>query len=496
MNKKKLFTKYIFVVFAFAFIFTLVVSLGGNVANANIEKTMELNTNNSISVKTVVMEEEPVPPTPPTNLGGAVPNDESNSGIRDVYLYDYLLQAYNKYYGLTGTDKAKQIYVEMFSEMTELDLTKARITDLSGLDVLNLENIKVLKLSQNLISEVKAEDIKNLLSLEELDLSDNNLKEFSIPTSLTNLKKLNLNKNYLSAIDISAINVGEVYLSFNKFTSINDVTMPRVIYNTDVYVELFNNNVLDADSVYNQGQLENAKVKVELGLQGYGLNYKVIDSEEEKITPIISKSNKLKFYNSTKYPNLKVVITNVLNNQQVKSIANGENKITEYSLGVGEYKLTYVDSTTDVDMYDYTDSYMCAFKGHDCFKVVPTAPVVKHIVKGKEFDDRAKFSGKGLLKATNVDGEGDLYYSIDGGSWVKGNEVVLDKGGEYVVTFKVVIGELGSDTSFESEQVFKFISQSLNPYIPDAIMILFIIAIIVLMFFVLLPVIVKYTVKR
>ena len=40
----------------------------------------------------------------------------------------------------------------------------------------------------------------------------------------------------ISSIDISGINAGKVYLGFNKFTSITDITFPRVIYNTDLYV--------------------------------------------------------------------------------------------------------------------------------------------------------------------------------------------------------------------------------------------------------------------
>ena len=496
MKRNKMFTKYIFFVMLFAFVFTCVVNLGGGVENANIEKTSNVN---SLSISNAITEEPatPVPtPVPPAQLGAAVPNDDSNSGIKDAYLYDYLLQAYNNYYGFTTSEtKAKQIYVEMFSEMTELDLTKSRVTDLSGLDVLNLENIKVLKLGQNSINEVKADDIKNMFALEVLDLSDNNIKEFVIPTSLTNLKELNLNKNYITKIDISRMNAGKVYLSFNKITSINDITMPRIIYNTDLYVELFNNNILDADAVYTEGLLDNAKIKVELGLQGYGLNYKVVDKDEDKITPVIAKNNKLKFYNSSQYPNLKAVITNVLTNEVVKEISNGSNKITEYSLGVGEYKIAFVDASTGVDMQNTADSYMCAFKGHEGIKVVPTAPTVKFVVKNKEMDTRGKFSGKGLLRATNTNGEGDIYYSIAGGEWVKGNEVELTYGGEYNVKFKVVIGEFGDESSFESEEVIKTVKQSLNPYIPDELMLILIVAIILLLVFIVAPLIAKYAVK-
>lgn len=494
--KKHFFSKCLTFVSVFALALTLMFSYGKSFSDVNVTKAQACSVQNIVAEGTG----EPVTPTPPTNLGGAVANDSSSNGIDDIYLYQYLLKAYNDYYALTGTEnEAKQIYVEMFSEMTELDLSNANglIKNVKGLNVLNLENVKVLNLSRNQISSIDPEDIKNLRSLEELILYDNNLKSLTLPTSLLNLKKLNLNKNYLSSIDISFINIGEVYLSFNKFTSINDITMPRIIYNTDLYVELFNNNILDADAAYTEGISAGGKIKLELGLQGYGLNYKTYDANEDKVTPVFSKNNKLKFYNSTKYPNLKVqIFKRYQNEQSVLEVVNGTNVITEHSLPVGEYRVEYVDSTTGLTMHVEADPYFGAFKQHDGFKVVPTAPVVKFVVKGEEVEERNKFTGVGTLKATSPDNEGDIYYSFDGINWVKGNEVKLDNGGQYGVSFKVVIGELGAVDSFESEVVTKQVSQSINPYIPDTVMLILIVGLILLFVFVAIPLLSKYVINR
>ena len=494
--KKHFFSKCLTFVSVFALALTLMFSYGKSFSDVNVTKAQACSVQNIVAEGTG----EPVTPTPPTNLGGAVANDSSSNGIDDIYLYQYLLKAYNDYYALTGTEnEAKQIYVEMFSEMTELDLSNANglIKNVKGLNVLNLENVKVLNLSRNQISSIDPEDIKNLRSLEELILYDNNLKSLTLPTSLLNLKKLNLNKNYLSSIDISFINIGEVYLSFNKFTSINDITMPRIIYNTDLYVELFNNNILDADAAYTEGISAGGKIKLELGLQGYGLNYKTYDANEDKVTPVFSKNNKLKFYNSTKYPNLKVQIFKRYQNEQaVLEVVNGTNAITEHSLPVGEYRVEYVDSTTGLTMHVEADPYFGAFKQHDGFKVVPTAPVVKFVVKGEEVEERNKFTGVGTLKATSPDNEGEIYYSFDGINWVKGNEVKLDNGGQYGVSFKVVIGELGAVDSFESEVVTKQVSQSINPYIPDTVMLILIVGLILLFVFVAIPLLSKYVINR
>ncbi|MCI5714558.1 MAG: leucine-rich repeat domain-containing protein [Firmicutes bacterium] len=440
---------------------------------------------------------EVVTPVPPADQGGTVANDES--GINDNYLYQYLLIAYNNYYGLTGDARAKQIKVDMFSQMEVLDLSNSNslIKNLSGLNNLNLENLKVLNVGRNQISSINTDDLKNLLSLEELILYDNNLTSLTIPSSLTNLKVLNLNKNMISSIDISGINAGKVYLGFNKFTSITDITFPRVIYNTDLYVELFNNNITDADEMYSSTAVEGGKITLELGLQGIGLNYKANASAEEKVTPVIAKSTKVKFYNSTTYPNMMVKISKIVDNQLVKTISNNaDTKITEYTFGVGEYKLEYFDSSTNASMYDYTNDLGCAFKQLDQFKVVPTSPVVKYVIKGKEYDTRGKFSGVGKLKAYNIDDEGDIYYSIAGGDWVKGDECELRHGGQYNVAFKVVIGTLDSADSYESATVSKYVSQSLNPYIPDIAMLIIVVGIVLLLFFVALPLIIKYVIKK
>lgn len=436
-------------------------------------------------------------PTPPQNLGVIVSNDEY--GINDGYLYQYLLAAYNDYYKLNGAERLTQIYTNMFQDFTELNLTETNslIKSLSGIRDLNLENLKVLNVGRNQIKTIAVEDLRNLLSLEELTLYDNKLTELTIPTSLVNLRKLNLNKNYISAIDLSGMNQGEVYLSFNKITTIKNVTMPRVIYNTNLYVELFNNNILDADEIYNSSAVEGGKITVELGLQGYGLNYKANDEESDKITPVVAKSVPLKFYNSEKYPNMEIKIYNKLTNLLVNTITNNsENKISTYNLGVGEYKLDYLNSSTGLSMYDYLNEFGCAFKSHEGFKVVPTSPVIKFVIKGKEYDSRGKFNGTGKMIAKNLDSDGEIYYSIAGGEWIKGTEVTLNRGGMYDVAFKCVVGELGSENAYESAVVSKLVQQSLNPYIPDFVMLILIVVIVLLLFFVALPLIIKYGIKR
>ncbi len=461
----------------------------------------EVNVNNN---STVVLEEPETQPegsdqTPVapaiTTLGAPILNDPD--GIKDVYLYQYLLQIYNKHYNLTDDlhktetlddDPLTQLYVDMFKNITEIHLTNtnALIKSVKGLRVLNLENLKVLNLGQNQISEIEVDDLKNLKSLEELVLYDNELSELTIPSGLTNLKVVNLNKNKLTKFDASLINAGQVYLGFNRISSIKDVTLPRIIYNTNLYVELFNNNITDADETFLAGLNADAKIKLELGLQGYGLNYKA--NEQNVETPVIPKVNKLKFYNSTKYPNIKANIYSNSDNSLVVAATNSSSvNITEIALEVGEYRVEYVDALSGDSMYDYNDSFKCAFKTHNAFKVVPTNPIVKFVVDGKEYDTYGKLTGKAKLVATNQDGAGDIYYSIDGGDWIKGTEVTLNRGGQYSVEFKCVIGDISSKNAYESDSVIKMVTQSLNPYIPDFVMLVILIVLALLLFAVFIP---------
>ena len=493
--------KYLVLLIVFAIALTVVPT--NFIVAANSEENKTLN-NEVVVTQNVSRVTEGEPLTPPANLGAPVMNDQT--GIDDIYLYQYLLLAYNEHYNLTdknhltettADDPATQLYVEMFKDFEELVLTNTSytITSLKGLKVLNLENLKVLNVGQNQIEKIAVEDLKDLTSLEELILYDNSLTEITIPAGLTNLRVINLNKNKLEKFDASLLNVGELYLSFNKLTDINNVILPRIIYNTDLYVELFNNNITNADAIYTAGTQAESKIKIELGLQGCGLNNKA--NEQDVVVPKIAKNDKIKFYNSAKYPNLKVNIYNALTGVLVKSFTNSaETKIAECNLEVGEYRVEYVDATSGDSLYNWENQFACAFKTLNQFNVVPTAPIVKFVIKNKEYDTYGKFSGVAKMIATTPDDNGEMFYSINGGEWIKGTEVKLDRGGQYNVAFKYVITDATNNTVYESEIVSRYVTQSINPYIPDFVVVILLIALMLVLFFVVLPFVIKYGVNR
>ena len=126
------------------------------------------------------------------------------------------------------------------------------------------------------------------------------------------------------------------------------------------------------------------------------------------------------------------------------------------------------------------------------FNVIPKSPTVKFIVGGKEYDEyNTKFtSWDAKIVATNNEAEGELYYSISGGEWVKGSEFKLTRGGQYFISFKVVSGELSSNS------VTRQVYMSQNPYVPDLIMLILVGAVLVIMFFVIIPILVKKFIKN
>ena len=458
---------------------------------------------NSIKNSQIVLEEDP-PVTPPVEtpelvmpddkqLGPVIVNDET--GIPDSNFYQLLVGLFNeKYKEASNYVRQAQLRVNMLSDFTEINFANMRIISIAGLNKLNLSNLEVLNLGANSITSVNTDDIKWLSELKELYLYENGLTEITIPTALKKLQVLNLNANKLSEIDLSRVYSGKVSLSFNKFKSINDIKLPQKISYTDLTVELFNNNITDADEIYAKNGVEEngGKITVELGIQGIGLNYKITDEAADKVDAVVSRDNAIKFYNVNDNYNLEVKISRFADGVEQLVVSNNPEKtITEILLPIGEYKLEYLDKTTHASLYDFYNPLGCGYKSLDDFKVIPKTPTVKFIIDGKEYDYHGKFtSWNAKLVATNNEEEGELYYSISGGDWQKGSEVKLNKGGTYNVAFKVVVNEISSNSQIK--QVY----MSINPYISDVIMIILVGAVIAVVFFVLIPLIVKKFIKK
>jgi internalin A len=160
-----------------------------------------------------------------------------------------------------GTDDPEAAQ-QILSSMTELDLGRNRITDISSLG--SLTNLTTLNLGHNRITDIsflgsltnlttlhlghnKITDISflgSLTYLTELDLYNNQITDISFLGSLTNLTTLNLSYNQITDISFlgSLTNLTRLDLNNNRITdfsflgSLTNLTTLNLIYNqiTDI----------------------------------------------------------------------------------------------------------------------------------------------------------------------------------------------------------------------------------------------------------------------
>jgi len=167
------------------------------------------------------------------------------NGIPDKNLYDALKE-------ISGKDK---LYVNDFSEITELNLVNKHILDISGLAKFNLSSVEVLYLDNNELKSVEKINTKNLSNLKKISLSSNNIKSINKNTfrELENLEVLSLNDNVEIQVDKNSfkylkklstlslaenefkgiklkniLNIKELDLSGNKFRSLLDINISEL----------------------------------------------------------------------------------------------------------------------------------------------------------------------------------------------------------------------------------------------------------------------------
>ena len=146
-------------------------------------------------------------------------NNNKNYEIMNFNKEETEINIYDKNY---GNDIFK--FLKKIENLKELRLYNDNINDISGLNLLNLDKLKILGLNDNKISEINI--INKLDSLEELWLSNNKINniDFLEKINTEKLKKLDLSMNYLTDIStfqkINLINLNELLLYKNKIKDI------------------------------------------------------------------------------------------------------------------------------------------------------------------------------------------------------------------------------------------------------------------------------------
>ena len=396
--------------------------------------------------------------------------------IKDEKLYSVLVDELEK-----KGYKGSSIYANSFVDFTELDLSKKGIVSLEGLGNLNFKGLISLNLAENNIENVTAEMLSTMPNIQILNLSGNKLNSIDL-SQIQTLKNINLMANQLKELNVGNLRVDnvDINLSGNVFTNMSDITMPSRI--NKIKINVLSNNIVEIDESY----FDWDKLTLNVGIQGF---------KNEKIISV-PKAQKLKIY-KTNIDNceIKIYKKNGLNNDIVETFSDNliEGDYKELSLGVGEYTYDYLIDGEVVykpndEKFNIPNSI---YKGYS-FIVIPNAPSYLLEYKGKTYESLNKVTGavKVLLSAD----EGEVMYSVNGGAWNKGLEVMCDDGGNYSVKAKVVVSD--GDDIYESEITEVFVKTSLNSMISDGLMLALVLLLTLTLFLVIVPIVSKKYFKR
>lgn len=248
---------------------------------------------------------------------------------------------------LTNIDLSKNTNLQQLylngNQITNIDLTNnSKLIDLNvynnkltSINISNLTELKLLLLSLNKITTI---DLSKNTKLEHVYLSGNGLTSLTLPTSATNLTRLDLNANKLSSIDISKLtNLNYFIISANKIANLDTSKNTKLEYlyssgNQLTNVNLSNNTALKA-------------------LDLYANNISSIDlSKLTNLTYLNISSNKLSNLNLSGLSNL-------------TEIYASSNNLSSLNLG-NQSKLEKINAVlNNFDLYNITDKSKITYMG-------------------------------------------------------------------------------------------------------------------------------------
>lgn len=309
-----------------------------------------------------------------------------------------------------------------FIDYTEIDLSNCsnvssngKLSYIGGLAFFRFDNLKILNLSNNDLTKIPAQTFYNITSLTTLDISNNDITEISFG-NLTTLQNFYAQNNKLASIDLSTLQnidnvMGEINLAQNNFSSTSDIILPSNSH--PKYVELYGNNILDA----NYDVTSYAPHQLNFIMQSIKQDTEIDDKTEIEIFPSFGLHNyKVKFTNT----------------ETTLSQTLGAGK---HYLGVGQYQVEIYDGDNNLSSLTGT-----VYKGFE-FIVVKSAPTVSAYIDGKLIDYNTKITKPVTLKFDSGNEDYIIEYSINGGEYVAGNEVTLEKRGKYNIFVKSTNGQ-------------------------------------------------------
>ena len=318
--------------------------------------------------------------------------------IQDQALYDALFDELRKI--KPDADKLTvgsflDITTEEFNFSGEGKNDKTKITSLVGLNLIKLPNLKRLILSNNNITGAVG-DFDFMPNLEKIDLSNNQVTSFDGKFS-TKLNEVSLSNNNLSRADISSlVEDGNADLSFNNLKQFDDIVLPRVASTVSV-----THNFLLEDVP------SDIACTIKMGFQG-------IKNGDD-----ILKTTKFRFYELDGVENLRLykklsdgtyfLVETILPNNQVTN------------LNIAEYKLEF-NETNDPKKYDDL-TFTCR----------PNSPTITVYANDEIIEDSSHIFRQ--IISLKIEAEGEIYYKINNGKTIQGNEILINKSGSYTVTY-------------------------------------------------------------
>lgn len=325
--------------------------------------------------------------------------------IPDYNLFQKLLNAYNP-------ENLNYLTIDRLKDLTILDLSSNsasdKIIDLSGLNLLNLSSLETLILSNNNIYTTN--NMFNFLtSLTTLDLSGNNLTAFDSSFSEI-LLNVNLSGNQIKTADISTIPSGAtVNLFNNNLSDFSKITFPE----SDATV-LLSHNMLTGSVP------DDLLCILEMGFQGV--------KNEGRLVP----DSQIKFYGLDGCTSISIFKIEMEGDVPVETLVgeyDAEEEIPPFAISA--YRLVF-NETNDPKLFSDIE-----------FMVLPNLPTAEFWEGDTLLDGNITIFRKPTTVKLFADGV--IYYSINGGEEIEGDEIEIDTYGTYTILVWQVQNGIESD---------------------------------------------------
>lgn len=225
------------------------------------------------------------------------------------------------------------------NQITHLDLSHSKITEIKGLD--NLKQLKELYLNSNQILEIKGLD--NLKELKELYLYSNQITEIKGLEKLCNLNILYLNNNKIIEIKgLDKLNkLQKLHLSLNKITEIKGLS--KLINLNNLY--LSTNRITEIKGLDNLIKLNNLQLYFNEVTEIKGLdkliNLNNLDLHSNRITEVKGLNKLINLYYLNLSSNQITEISNLYNIllKQKINLVLSENPIYQKVFSLPKYSI-------------------------------------------------------------------------------------------------------------------------------------------------------------